>query len=520
MEKIIHFTVPKTITSVQAQTIEHARTLHPAWEIKLWQDPVQADGYLLEKYWPNVNSGAQLADLLRLDLVYRWGGIYVDSDLLLLKPLDDLAKHFDFFAASEDGYNFTNALIGATKGHPAVRALINELLSNEPDWSLPPNRTTGPILFAHVLKWNRDVSVLPRETFYSYNWNEPHFKKNHRHSYGEHLWASSWKRQHGTPIDTATGSFDWRSNAKRLVKPAITAAFRFWDRIKSLDPLPEAEPIKHYNASGELVVQTIHGFNIVVDGNDVAVTPDLIFSGWRELPEENFVKRVLRGGDWMLDVGSHIGLFCILAAQCVGSFGRVFAYEPSSKSRKLLYKSAVMNCVHDRLVVRPVAVRESAGNVRLAFTPDGLGDTQVGQEESTNSTYDETIKSVGRNNLTAFDVPSVTLDQEFPVDLPIKLLRIDVEGEEGSVLTGAHRLLGHRCIDYILVRVLRDVAGSRRSALLAQLKWLTELDYVSCTLATDGSLIEHKSVTLALDRLEGRNIVMMARDQYKNAGSV
>ena len=77
---------------------------------------MQPDGYPLERYWPKANSGAQLSDLLRLDVLYKWGGVYLDGDMRLLKPLDELAERFDFFIASHDGMVPINALIGATKG--------------------------------------------------------------------------------------------------------------------------------------------------------------------------------------------------------------------------------------------------------------------------------------------------------------------------------------------------------------------------------------------------------------------
>lgn len=510
MERIIHFTVPEKLTSVQAQTIERARELHPTWEIKVWQDPMRPDGYPLEKYWPKANSGAQLSDLLRLDVLYKWGGVYVDSDLLLLKPLDDLIDKFAFFIASHDGEVLINALFGAQKAHPAIQALIEDLLSNEPDWSLAPDVTTGPDIFARILKWDRTVTVLPRETFYSYGPTETHSRKNHRHSYGEHLWEYSWKEL-ARPSATPTRLFRWKSTAKRLMKPALITSFRIWHRIKSLDR--EAQP-KFYAASGEIVVNTVRGFNIVVDGTDTSVTPEIIFNGYYELRDENFIKRILHGGDWAIDVGSNVGSFCILAAQIVGSFGRVFAYEANPTTLKLLSKSVVMNWMHDRVVMRPVAVGEIDESARLAFTPERLRDGQVGHDEIINSTLSETVKILGADNLTVIDVPCVTLDQEFPIDLPIKLLKIDAKGYEGAVLKGARRLLERRCIDFILIEVFRDVAGSRRSELLTQLNWLTESNYVACTLATDGSLIEHKSVNVALAKLEGRNIVLMARDQY------
>ena len=369
MERIIHLTVPEKTTTVQARTVERARMLHSAWEIKVWQDPVLPDGYLLERYWPNVNSGAQFADLLRLDIVYRWGGIYIDSDLMLFKPLDDLANSYEFFVASEDGENLTNAVFGAAKAHPALRALIEDLLSNEPDWSLPPNRTTGPVFFARVLNFRKDVTVLPRETFYGYNWNEVHLQRNHRHSYGEHLWTGSWKAEHDDLVVTPSSVLNWKSAAKWVIKPVLDAGFRFLHRAESFERLGELTPRKYYSDSGDLVVHTIYGFNIVFDASDSSCIPDLIFNGSYELAEANFVKRILRGGDWMLDVGAKVGFFCMLAAQRVGSFGRVFAYEPDTKLRELILKSVVVNLMHDRVVMRPVTVEGIAGD-----SPEGLAD--------------------------------------------------------------------------------------------------------------------------------------------------
>jgi FkbM family methyltransferase len=520
MEKIIHiiqvnsrqqgreFTIPAKLTSVQTQVIERAEMLHPGWEIKVWQDPVKAEGWLLEKYWTKVNSGAQFADLLRLDVLNKYGGVYIDSDLLLLKCLDDLTDGFDFFVGSEDGERLTNAVIGAAKGHAAIRALIEELLSNEPDWGMRPDVTTGPGLFTRTLQWNKRITVLPRETFYAYGPNEKHFRRNHRHSYGEHLWGNSWENS----------LWSRQSAAKHFSKRVLITGFKNWHRIKSvyhsvLDQLKYSEP-KFYSASDELVVRTPDGFTLFVDGHDNSVTPELVFGGY-ERREENFIKRILNGGDWALDVGANVGSFSMLAGQRVGNFGRVFAYEPNPRPMKLLSKSMVVNWMHDRIVRRPVAVGDVAGHLRLAFLPERLGDAQINHEEVANSTFSETLKGLGQENLGVIDVPSVTLEEEFPVDLPIKLLKIDVEGYESAVLKGARRLLERRCVDFILIEVLSEVAGSRWGELLTQLKWLTQSNYVACTLEHDGVLIEHTSLTVALEKIQGRNIVLRAKDQFK-----
>ena len=420
MQKIIHFTVPKIITPIQRETIERARALHPKWEIKVWQDPIQSDGYLLEKYWPKVNSGAQRADLIRLDVMYRWGGVYVDGDMRLLKPLDVLVESYGAFFASAFGDNLEGALFGARKAHPVIRALIDDLLLNEPDWNVPPDRTTGPDLFARIARWNADVTILPRDTFYSYRPDETHHRKTHRHSYGEHLWEVSWKEPNDRPQNRRVG---WKSIIKPLLRPVISGGFHAWHRVKALDKWSPDKSIftqqpRSYCARGEVVVKTVHGVNVIVDGDDTDMTPRVVFGDDVEMRDEVAAKEILRGGDWIIDVGSRTASFCMLAAQRVERFGRVFVYQSDAKISNLIAKSSVMNRMSDRIIVRPAGV--------------GISE-QVGEPNSS-----------GR-------VPG--LDGEFPVDLPIKLLKIDVGCDAAEVLKGAVRLLERRCIDFVYIGV-------------------------------------------------------------------
>jgi inositol phosphorylceramide mannosyltransferase catalytic subunit len=493
MEKIIHFTFPKTITSTQTEIIERARALHPTWEIKIWQDPIHSDGYLLERYWPKANSGAQLADLIRLDVIYKWGGVYVDGDMRLLKPLDALVENYDVFLASAFGENLEGALIGARKAHPVIRTLIDDLLLNEPDWSLSPEKTTGPDLFARIARWNTDVTILPRETFYSYRPDETHSRKTHRHSYGEHLWEVSWKELIEKPPKRL---IDWRSIVKRLLRPPIMTGFHAWHRMKALDRwAPEKSRPRSYSAKGEIVVRTVHGFNVIVDGRDSDRTSSIVFGDEAELRDEIAVKDILRGGDWVIEVGPRAGSFCMLAAQRVKAFGRVFVYQCDPTISNMITRSSVMNRMNDRVILRAVT---------------------IGRSEEDHATDQDRQNSTSKVNF-------VDLDQEFPIDLPIKLLKIDVESSTVAVLKGTRRLLERRCIDFVQIRVLketgvrwrRQLGGTFLSELLEQLNCLIKAGYSVCTVSKDGLLIEHKNVTAALDRLQGRSIILRARDQYK-----
>src|SRR4030095_13107550 len=86
---------------------------------------------------------------------------------------------------------------GARPKHPLVSRLIDALIESPPDWSESPAGTTGPAFFARHLQWRTDVTVLPRPTFYPYNWKEP-VNPPHPATYGVHEWAASWRSTTGS----------------------------------------------------------------------------------------------------------------------------------------------------------------------------------------------------------------------------------------------------------------------------------------------------------------------------------
>jgi len=505
MERILHFidvSDPHRKTNARptllADAIAQAKNLNPCWDIKVWAHGESDADFSLQQYWPNANSAEQLADLLRLDILLKFGGICVATDMRLLRPLDPLSEKLDFFIASENGQTLTTALIGARKEHSAVRALIEELLCYEPDWSLPSDRTTGSAFIGRMLNWQANIAVLPRETFYPRSRHGAASDNHFRRSYAERI----------VPVSGRNGisakRTSWPSSVKGLVKTAVKAGLQVLHRLA-----PPSSAF--YAAADELVVRTVHGFDIVVDGKDTSLTPHLVFGGSYELREQKFIQQILAGGDWAVDVGANVGSFTLLAAKCVGRFGRVFAYEPNPKTAKLLSKSVVLNWMHDRIAIRSVAAGDITGTVHLSFFPERLGDAMVDQQRVENSVFSETASSLGEQNMLTVEVPCVTLDSEFPLDLHIKLLKIDAEGHEGAVLRGARCLLDCQCVDFLLIEVFREVAGSRWGALLAELNRLIELGYVPCTLTPEGILVEHKSLASALIQEQDRNLVMVAQ---------
>ncbi|BDZ31311.1 glycosyltransferase [Lactiplantibacillus sp. WILCCON 0030] len=73
----------------------------PEYELKRWDETnidVNQNPFLKTAY----DSGkyAFVSDFVRLDVIYRYGGVYLDTDVELLKPLD-LLKHYQAFFGME-----------------------------------------------------------------------------------------------------------------------------------------------------------------------------------------------------------------------------------------------------------------------------------------------------------------------------------------------------------------------------------------------------------------------------------
>jgi hypothetical protein len=68
------------------------------------------------------------SDILRLELLYKYGGVYVDVDYLCISALDDL-DHLDFYCgASHTGcIEVNNGLFGCRENNVVVESLMKEI---------------------------------------------------------------------------------------------------------------------------------------------------------------------------------------------------------------------------------------------------------------------------------------------------------------------------------------------------------------------------------------------------------
>lgn len=194
---------PEQFKSFQQSWIKY----HPDWEYTLWTDKdVEAFGLENRKLYDNATNYGERSDIARYEILYRYGGLYVDTDFQCLKPFDLLHHCYDFYTGIElpamaswlGKIIIPNGLIGCIPGHPILKNCIQQIKYKTGTDTV---RKTGPIPFGNsVLQLagtsdTRDIA-FPASFFYPI---DKRFKSKKRwkeivgsETFAVHHWAGSW----------------------------------------------------------------------------------------------------------------------------------------------------------------------------------------------------------------------------------------------------------------------------------------------------------------------------------------
>lgn len=127
MEKIIHYVwlghgekSQKTLDCI-ASWKKHM----PDWEIKEWNEDnfdINFCDFTRQSY--EKGQYAFTSDVIRLFALFTCGGIYMDTDVFMYKPLYDFENEEGFTGFEDINYPAT-ATMGAEKGNPVIELMLN-----------------------------------------------------------------------------------------------------------------------------------------------------------------------------------------------------------------------------------------------------------------------------------------------------------------------------------------------------------------------------------------------------------
>ena len=224
-----------------------------------------------------------------------------------------------------------------------------------------------------------------------------------------------------------------------------------------------------------------------------------ILEGGYENAECNFGRRFLKPGMTVLDIGAHCGFHTLLFSKSVGRCGRVLAFEPSRSNRKRLRVNLAMNFCRNANVL-PWALGEEDGSATL-YVVEG------------NTVLNSLRPQPNARSATPTRVAVRPLDKvlgELRVE-KVDFVKLDVEGAELAVLSGATRLLDTAPRPVILCEVQEETSRAWDYSSRQIIEQLHARGFVWFRLNDQGDLIP-----VADERAEfGRNLVAVPTESLQ-----
>ena len=96
----------------------------PDYEIIEWNEnnfDINSNQYVKKAY--EHKKWAFVSDYIRMYAIYNYGGIYFDTDVLVLDNLDEFLHNEAFIGYEDDNFPFT-AVFGAVKGHSLIKHIL------------------------------------------------------------------------------------------------------------------------------------------------------------------------------------------------------------------------------------------------------------------------------------------------------------------------------------------------------------------------------------------------------------
>ena len=172
--------------------------------------------------------------------------------------------------------------------------------------------------------------------------------------------------------------------------------------------------------------KTINGFPVKLPTRYINYFP-------ADYERENFdfLRKYVKPGDNILDIGAHIGLFSTAAAQLTGINGKVYAFEPAAETQALLKQTIAIN--HFEGLIEPHNEAMGAASGKTTFYVSAI------KGDNSNSL----VSYKGDRELHAMEVNMFCIDDFVSAKNLKKLafIKIDVEGAEYDALSGATNTL-------------------------------------------------------------------------------
>ena len=159
---------PRPLSEVAEVCIRSWGEVLPGYRIETWDEARGTGGSPYAEAALKAGKYAFVADYMRCHALYHHGGIYLDTDVEVIRSFDGIRDRA-MFLGRETPLLVGTAIIGARAGHPLLKRIMDNL-----DAEAEAGRMSyrpGPELITDELSRDPevDVEVFPEAYFYPYN---------------------------------------------------------------------------------------------------------------------------------------------------------------------------------------------------------------------------------------------------------------------------------------------------------------------------------------------------------------
>ena len=209
--KIIHYCWfgGNELSDIAKMCIETWKNKSPDFKIKRWDEknsPINNCAFVKKAY--KNKKWAYVADYVRFYALFNEGGIYLDTDMLVIKNLKKLLTHKLFlgFESNNHEKSVNGAIIGSVANHFFIKNCLNDYENRKFDHKHPisiPHILTNELIKAGLTTHNKDQVILNEiklynsQVFYPYPFCYEEKKQYKKYitneTFAVHLWDYSWQ---------------------------------------------------------------------------------------------------------------------------------------------------------------------------------------------------------------------------------------------------------------------------------------------------------------------------------------
>lgn len=171
------------------------------------------------------------------------------------------------------------------------------------------------------------------------------------------------------------------------------------------------------------VIRKVNNYPMILNFDEEGLSRHLIIHREREIGETETVKKIVRPGMCIFEIGANVGYYTILMGKLVGKTGKIYAYEPYPRSFDILTRNIKLNGLTDIVEIYNLAVSGESTIKKL----------HLGKASNVHSLVDY---KTGDNDADYIEVKTKDI-KEILVESyrKIDLIRMDIEGHERELFS-------------------------------------------------------------------------------------